>query len=136
MGKIKRLRRSGGDGGQNVGSLAATSVRNRDHSIDDTLSAISPDFEEDLGRPTGLQNGPFSWLITAKGCRNMGKITGPVGGVGNGAQKRDLYLRLAFEMGPHVAMIDCPRFHRIPGKSSTPNEPPKWPFYVIADKGY
>ena len=59
MGKIKRLRRSGGDDGRNVGSLAATSVRNRDLSSDDTLSAIFPDFEENLGHPTGLQNGPF-----------------------------------------------------------------------------
>ena len=38
----------------------------------------------------------------------MIKFTDPVGGVGNGAQKGNPYPRLAFEMGPPHAMIDCP----------------------------
>ena len=38
----------------------------------------------------------------------MAKIMGPVGGLGNGAERGNPYLRLAFEMGPPHAMIDCP----------------------------
>ena len=60
-----------GNDAQNGAFLAAIRVPNGGPPDSDGMSMISPNFEENPGQPTGLQNGPFFQLIAAKDCSDI-----------------------------------------------------------------
>ena len=84
------------------------------HADGDVLSMISPDFEENTGQPTCLQNGPFLLANRGVGLPQLSvKLMPSGGGVGMMPKCGILSRDYGSKWGPAKTVMGFPRFPRI-----------------------